>query len=132
MQAQAYFPSLLYEQLVESLITYGETKLGCRAISPIWMSYYIDGCSQDLHCDSYHGPFAFVLSLTPWEGRRFTGGETMILQPQVLNFWEAFDPTRGLELTDLVTLVPPKYNQLTVFDPRFPHGVRPVSGRHDG
>jgi hypothetical protein len=28
------------------LLAYGESKLGCRAISPIWMSYYVDGCSQ--------------------------------------------------------------------------------------
>lgn len=37
------------------------------------MSYYIDGCSQELHCDSFHGPFAYVLSLTQWDGRTFTG-----------------------------------------------------------
>jgi hypothetical protein len=53
---------------------------GCRAISPVWMSYYVDGCSQDLHCDSFHGPFAYVLSLTPWEGRVFTGALHMLRQ----------------------------------------------------
>ena len=46
------------------MIAYGESKLGCRAISTIWMSYYVDGCGQELHCDNPHGPFAFVLSLT--------------------------------------------------------------------
>jgi hypothetical protein len=60
------------------------------------------------------------------------GGETMILQPQLLNnFWQAFQPGKGLELTDLVQLVPSPYGQLTVFDPRLPHGVRPVSGTRD-
>lgn len=43
-------------------------------MSPIWMSYYTDGCLQELHCDSFHGPFAFVLSLTHWDSRPFTGG----------------------------------------------------------
>jgi hypothetical protein len=43
------------------------------------MSYYIDGCGQDLHCDSFHGPFAYVLSLTPWEGRVFTGARVLFL-----------------------------------------------------
>eukprot|EP00882_Tetradesmus_deserticola_P023705 GHRQ01025811.1.p2 GENE.GHRQ01025811.1~~GHRQ01025811.1.p2 ORF type:complete len:201 (+),score=65.51 GHRQ01025811.1:356-958(+) len=105
---------------------------GCRAISPVWMSYYIDGCGQDLHCDSFHGPFAYVLSLTPWEGRVFTGGETLILQPQLLgSFWQSLNPNKGLELSDVVTLVEPHFNQLTVFDPRFPHGVRPVAGTRD-
>ena len=59
-----YFPPNLYDRLEDALIAYGESKLGCRAISPIWMSYYVDGCSQELHCDNPHGPFAFVLSLT--------------------------------------------------------------------
>lgn len=60
------------------------------------------------------------------------GGETLILQPQLLNsFWQAFQPGKGLELTDLAQLVPSPYGQLTVFDPRLPHGVRPVSGTRD-
>lgn len=79
------------------------------------MSYYVDGCSQELHCDSYHGPYAFVLSLTHWHARPFTGGETLLLQPQLLgDFWSWFSPTKGLELRDLVTLVEPHFNQLTV------------------
>jgi hypothetical protein len=151
------------------------------------MSYYIDGCVQELHCDSFHGPFAFVLSLTNWQARAFTGaraaaadaaaraeacvrllgarrrqrelegrpgrpmpaaqganpspgsrdqpsqpcrerapppptdaplaragGETVILQPSTLDFWRGFVPGKGLELNDLVTLVPPRFNQLTV------------------
>ena len=38
----------------------------------------------------------------------------MILKPSTLNFWSAFSSGKGLELTDLVTLVPPRFNQLTV------------------
>jgi hypothetical protein len=38
----------------------------------------------------------------------------MILQPQLLgSFWQAFSPNKGLELRDLVTLVEPRFNQLT-------------------
>ena len=59
-----YFPPSLYDALEDALISYGESVLGCRAITPIWMSYYVDGCCQELHCDNPHGPFAFVLSLT--------------------------------------------------------------------
>lgn len=63
---------------------------------------------------------------------RLAGGETMILQPRLLNnFWQSFQPGKGLELSDLVQLVPSPYGQLTVFDPRLPHGVRPVSGTRD-
>lgn len=56
----------------------------------------------------------------------------MILQPKLLgNFWQTFQPGKGLELRDLVQLVESPYGQLTVFDPRLPHGVRPVSGTRD-
>ena len=30
-----------------------------------------------------------------------------------------------------MTYIPPLFNQLTVFDPRIPHGVRLVEGTHD-
>ncbi|GLC35784.1 hypothetical protein PLESTB_000493900 [Pleodorina starrii] len=131
-QAQVYFPEELYNRLEDALLSYGESQLGCRAISPIWMSYYVDGCVQELHCDNPHGPFAFVLSLTKdWEQREFSGGETMILQPGVLNYWRNYEPRKGLELQQLVTRVPAPFNRLTVFDPRFPHGVRQVHGTRD-
>lgn len=72
-----------------------------------------------------------MLSLTDWEARRFTGGETTIMQPHVLDYWRDFDPSRGLETPQLVSLVPPLLGQLTVFDPRLPHGVRIVEGCQD-
>lgn len=57
---------------------------------------------QELHADNPHGPWAFVLSLTDWERRRFSGGETAILQPHVLDYWRGFEARRGMELEDLV------------------------------
>lgn len=130
-QAQVFFPQEMYSKVEDALLSYGEQVLGCRAISPIWLSYYVDGCCQELHADNPHGPFAFVLSLTRWDTRRFTGGETIVLQPDVLDYWNRKDLSRGLELRDLTTLVEPLFNQLLVFDPRLPHGVRPVRGTRD-
>eukprot|EP00879_Flechtneria_rotunda_P022284 GHRR01023512.1.p1 GENE.GHRR01023512.1~~GHRR01023512.1.p1 ORF type:complete len:133 (+),score=23.63 GHRR01023512.1:311-709(+) len=72
-QAAAYFSEKHHAELVDALLDYGEKQLGCRAISPVWVSYYVDGCCQELHCDSFHGPFAYVLSLTNWQDRQFTG-----------------------------------------------------------
>ncbi|KAK9906601.1 hypothetical protein WJX75_004764 [Coccomyxa subellipsoidea] len=126
--ADQFFPEDSYRELEDALLEYGEQRLGCRGISPIWLSYYVDGCRQELHADSPHGPWAFVLSLTQWEGRSFSGGETMIFQPHMLDFWSSFDPAKGFELKDMVTLVEPRFNRLTVFDGRYPHGVRPVEG----
>ena len=42
---------------------------------------------QELHTDADNGPFSFTLSLTRWEERRFTGGETVLLSPWVLDYW---------------------------------------------
>ncbi|CAL8462666.1 g2199 [Coccomyxa elongata] len=129
--ADQFFPEDTYRELEDALLEYGEQHLGCRGISPIWLSYYVDGCRQELHADSPHGPWAFVLSLTNWDGRSFSGGETMIFQPHMLDFWSSFDPSKGFELKDMVTLVEPRFNRLTVFDGRYPHGVRPVEGTRD-
>lgn len=129
--ADAFFPPPLYDRLENALTEYGERVLGCRGISPVWLSYYVDGCRQELHTDSPHGPWAFVLSLTQWEDRPFTGGETVILQPHVLDYWRGFDSTTGLETPQLQTCVEPRFGRLTVFDPRLPHGVRMVEGTRD-
>ena len=74
------------------------------------------------------GPLAFVLSLTRWEERAFTGGETTIMQPHVLDYWRGFDSSTGLERPDVYQDVPPHFNQLTLFDARLPHGVKRVQG----
>lgn len=53
--ADAFFPPELYDRLEEALTEWGERELGCRGISPLWLSYYVDGCRQELHTDSPHG-----------------------------------------------------------------------------
>lgn len=62
--AEKYFGPEGFDQLLEALSTFGQEKLGCTAISPPWLSVYVDGCEQRYHTDSWHGPWAFVLSLT--------------------------------------------------------------------
>lgn len=54
-----FFPRKLYNQLEDELIAFGEQQLGCRGISPIWLSNYVDGCFQEFHTDSPHGKFSF-------------------------------------------------------------------------
>lgn len=125
--ADAFFPENLYQQIEAQILDFGCRELGCRGISPIWLSYYVHGHRQEFHTDAPHGPFAFVLSLTDFDHRRFSGGETMLLQTQILNFWKNYE-RRAVELSDVLNLIPPKFNRMTVFDPRIPHGVRTVEG----
>jgi hypothetical protein len=125
-----YFPDELTGRLLDRLRRWGLETLGCGSITPPWLSYYVDGCVQELHADVPQGPWAYVLSLTHWDERGFSGGETEMLRPEVLDFWGALDANRALERRDLLERIAPEFNQLTVFDARIPHGVREVRGTH--
>ena len=95
-----------------------------------WLSYYIEGCEQKLHSDVPHGPWAFVFSLTPRK-RVFRGGETLLVRPQVLDYWRNFASAPDRELDSFVDRIEPRFNRLVVFDPRIPHGVTRVEGTMD-
>jgi hypothetical protein len=129
--AWTYFPRKLYEAFHRRLVLWGRATLGCHDISPPWLSNYIDGCSQQLHGDLPHGPWAFVFSLTNWRTRAFAGGETLLVRDEVLDFWHDFRSVRAVEEHELVRAIEPRFGRLTVFDPRIPHGVRPVTGTRD-
>ena len=129
--AADYFPEAQYRELESTLLTFAREQLGCAGITPVWLSCYVDGCRQELHADVPHGPWAFVLSLTDWKARKFTGGETLILKPETLDYWRGFDADAVVERESLARLVEPEFNRLVVFDPRLPHGVPVVEGVRD-
>lgn len=125
-----YFTKKIYQNFHSHLVQWGRENLGCHDISPPWLSYYVDGCYQNLHSDVPHGPWAYVYSLTI-NPKLFKGGETLILKPDVLNYWGSFQDQQDREYKSFVDLIPANFNQLTVFDPRFPHGVTEVKGTRD-
>ena len=129
--AWTYFGKALYAQFHNRLVAWGRETLGCHDVSPPWLSLYVEGCRQELHGDLPHGPWAFVFSLTRWRERTFKGGETLLVQNEVLDFWHDFASVRGVEERELIRAIEPKFSRLTVFDPRIPHGVRQVTGTHD-
>ena len=129
--AWTYFPRRAYRAFHERLVAWGRATLGCHDISPPWLSCYVDGCRQELHGDLPHGPFAFVFSLTRWQGRTLRGGETLLARDEVLDFWHDFTSTRAVEEPQLLRAIEPKFSRLVAFDPRIPHGVREVRGTHD-
>jgi hypothetical protein len=128
--AEHFFPRAALNAFLQDLGEFGRRNLGCTSITPPWLSYYVEGCEQKLHSDVPHGPWAFVFSLTP-EKRKFQGGETLLLRPEVLDYWRSFSGARDRELTSFVERVAPRFNRLVVFDPRIPHGVTRVSGTLD-
>ncbi len=133
--ARYFFPPALFKTLEKELVSYGQENLGCNGISDPWISLYTDGAYQNLHADSPHGPWAYVYSLTPWKKRIFRGGETLVAKDALLDFWPNFTRDRrnerGMEFEDLFKKIPPEFNQLTLFDPRLPHGVQEVRGTRE-
>ncbi len=129
--AYHFFPKRIYDEFHNRLVWWGRRELGCHDVSPPWMSCYIDGCKQELHGDLPHGPWAFVFSLTPWTRRKFSGGQTLLVRDEILDYWNRFDSSQGLERDHVFREIEPRFNRLTVFDPRVPHGVREVKGVQD-
>lgn len=126
-----YFNKKNYQNFHSYLVQWGRENLGCHDISPPWLSYYVDGCYQNLHSDVPHGPWAFVYSLTPNQ-KAFRGGETLILKPETLDYWQQFSTTEShYNYNNFVERIPSQMNQLVIFDPRFPHGVTEVKGTRD-
>jgi Rps23 Pro-64 3,4-dihydroxylase Tpa1-like proline 4-hydroxylase len=129
--AHDYFPAALYQQIHTELALFGRNHLGCHDISPLWLSAYVEGCKQEIHGDLPHGPFAFVLSLSTGHEKTFRGGETLLAREDMLDYFRDFRSVRSVEHGDVFEAVAPKFNRLTVFDGRIPHGVREVRGTHD-
>jgi hypothetical protein len=129
--AEPFFEAAGFRKFLEHLLAWGRENLGCQMISEPWLSAYIDGSFQNLHSDVPHGPYSFVYSLTPWEKRTFSGGETLVANPLLLRYFAELNPDQSHEEKDFLTRVPAKFNQLTVFDPRYPHGVARVDGVQD-
>ncbi len=130
-EAENIFSKKVFQNFSQNLMEFGQKYLGFDGITPPWISYYVDGCKQDLHADVPHGPWAYVYSLTPWSKREFTGGETVLLKSSTLDYWNNFEKMSGIEMKELTTKIPANFNQLLVFDPRIPHGVSPVRGVQD-
>lgn len=128
--ASYYFSENKIQKFQDHLIQWGRENLGCHSISPPWLSYYTEGCFQNMHSDVPHGPWAFVYSLTP-KKKVFEGGETFILKPTTLNYWTYFNDETDREYKSFVDTIPSQFNQLIVFDPRYPHGVTEVKGTQD-
>jgi hypothetical protein len=121
-------PAVLGRELANRFLQHLETwsllRYGLKPRMP-WLSLYVNGCEQGLHNDAGNGRLAYVYSLTRWQERRFSGGETLLLRPQARALERQ---TNSSSLGDLMQLVPADFNRLILFDDRQPHGVARLSG----
>lgn len=97
-------------------------RFGLSRITQPLVSLYLDGHHQSVHTDAAHGPLAFVHSLSL---NSLIGGETRLWNPELLLQGALFRHEPREQETLTIDLAP-KFNQLTLFDPRIPHEVRPV------
>ena len=102
IQTSLFFSEDQYNTLVDDLVSLANS-IGLTAITPPWTSMYTNGDTQNFHTDSTHGPMAFVLSLSK-EGD-FEGGETMMVRPQILDFWRNFEGGNALECGGILRYV---------------------------
>jgi hypothetical protein len=129
--ALSIIPPSLLAQFTTALRAWGRQHLGSERVTVPWLSYYIEGCRQELHSDVIQGMWSYVYSLTPWADRQFTGGETLLADERLLRYWTTFDPARSSESRHLIERIPAHFDQLCVFDSRLPHGVAVVEGTRD-
>ena len=128
--AMEYFPPKMIAEFTDHLVNWGQRTLGCNSITAPWLSYYIDGCKQELHADIPHGPWAYVYSLT-LDPKLFIGGDTLMLRQPILNYWNNVEQFDGLDHEKIFSSIRPEFNRLLVFDGRIPHGVSTVQGPRD-
>ncbi len=126
--AASFFEGKIFDEFLAELLDWGRKNLGCQMVSHPWLSAYVDGCQQRLHTDVPHGPFAFVLPLTPRKRRLFRGGETLLAKPTLYRSFHENRSGDSHEDGDLLDRISPEFNRLIVFDPRIPHGVERVEG----
>lgn len=128
--AYHFFKGKAYIDFHSQIVQWGREVLGCHDVSPPWLSYYVEGMEQKPHSDVPHGPWAWVYSLSP-KASKFSGGETFIFKPELLNYWSNFAQEKNREQDAYMDFIKPDFNRLVVFDPRFPHGVTQVQGVRD-
>jgi hypothetical protein len=124
-------PPTLLAAFTTALRTWGQTTLGTARVTVPWLSFYIEGCRQELHSDVIQGMWSYVYSLTPWDTKQFTGGETLVAGQRLLDYWADFDPEHSSESKHLIERIPALFDQLCVFDSRLPHGVAVVEGTRE-
>jgi 2OG-Fe(II) oxygenase superfamily len=127
---QTIFTEELLQPFLTRLRDFGRERLACRSIYLPTLNCHIEDCWHNLHADADKGPWAFVFSLTDWNARRFRGGETMVLNPDALDYWRSSARQRR-EPVQLFRVICPLFNQMTIFDAQLVHGVNRVSGTHD-
>lgn len=120
------FSRPLFQSFMERLRKWSLDELGLVPTADPTLNLMVNGCGLSLHSDFHNGALGYVYSLTRWDTRRFSGGETLLLRDGIPSYKK-----HQVQGDDLYELIPAFFNQLLVFDDRIVHGVPTIEGSMD-
>lgn len=123
---QEVLPAPLFERFMERLRQWCLDQLGLVPMGFPYLHLMIDGCRLELHSDFHNGVWGYVYSLTRWENRTFSGGETLLMRDGVPSYQK-----HHVHGDVLYELIPARFNQLLVFDDRIVHATPVIEGSMD-
>lgn len=123
---QEIIPEDLYRRFMSRFKEWCTENLGLAPIGDPALHLMVNGCKLELHSDFHNGTWGYVYSLTRWQNRHFSGGETLLMRDGVPSFKKHH--AHGEELYELV---PAHFNQLLVFDDRIAHATPVIEGTMD-
>jgi hypothetical protein len=130
--ARDVFPADVLARFEARLLAWSGRALGLGVLaSPPWVSFVLDGDYQGIHRDSPNGLFAFTYGLSRPGRPRFSGGETLLARPELLDYWRRGGAREDCADEPLFEAIAPAFNRLVAFDSRVPHAVRAVEGPRD-
>jgi hypothetical protein len=117
------------QRFAQRLRSFALARLGLAGVMHPFLSLYVNGCGQTLHNDVGNGALGFVYSLTPWERRRFEGGETLLFRQR--DYWRDGQFLRPGAGSAYYERIAPQFNRLLLFDNRLLHAVPELRGPMD-
>jgi hypothetical protein len=123
---QEMIPTAVFERFMQRLRLWCMENLGLIPMSEPYLHLMVNGCKLGLHSDFHNGAWGYVYSLTRWENRKFSGGETLLLRDGVPSYKK-----HHVHGEVLYELIPAHFNQLLVFDDRIVHGTPTIEGSMD-
>ena len=123
---QRVIPKAIFDSFMQHLRQWCLENLGLLPMQMPRLHLMVNGCRLGLHSDFHNGAWGYVYSLTRWQNRKFSGGETLLFKDGIPSYKK--HQVQGEVLYDLV---PAHFNQLLVFDDRVVHATPTIEGSMD-
>lgn len=123
---QQVMPEALFARFMQHMKQWCIDHVGLIPMGIPNLHLMVNGCTLGLHSDFHNGTWGFVYSLTRWDRRRFSGGETLLMRDGVPSYKK-----HHVQGETLYELVPAHFNQLLLFDDRLVHGTQTIEGSMD-